>query len=83
MVYIKHMIWSLLFCSIIIKFRLSDVLILTVWTKWARIKHIKEVADEVLSREKPYLRFLIFRKPDFENDVDNKIIIIHFNQLHG
>ena len=54
-----------------------------MWTKWARIKHIKEVADEVLSREKPYLRFLIFRKPDFENDVDNKIIIIHFNQLHG
>ena len=83
MVYIKHMIWSLLFCSIILKCRLSDVLILTVWTKWVRIKHIKEVADEVLSWEKPYLRFLIFRKPDFENDVDNKIIIIHFNQLHG
>lgn len=73
------MIWRLLFCSIILKCRLSDVLILTVWTKWVRIKYIKEVADEVLSWEKPYLRFLIFCKLDFEDGVDNEIIIIHFN----
>ena len=73
------MIWRLLFCSIILKCRLSDVLILTVWTKWVRIRYIKEVADEALSWEKPYLHFLIFCKLDFEDGVDNEIIIIHFN----